>query len=65
MKNFIEVHTKHEKLPILVSTRHITEVRHSDIYMDDTLASSKEYSYIPCAESYEEIKSLIERAEEQ
>lgn len=64
MKNFIEVHTKHEKLPILVNTRHIVDVRHNDIYMDDTLPNASDYPYIPCAESYEEIKALIEKAVE-
>ena len=63
MKNFIEVHDKEDNEPRLVNIRHITEVKGSHVYTDDSQPFVCDFVCIECVETYEEIKALILSAE--
>ena len=64
MKNFIEVHSREGALH-LINVNHIVEVIGQTVYTDDTFPDATDYSRTVCTETYEEIKTLIERAVEQ
>lgn len=63
IKGFIEVHNiDNNKLPELINTQHIVDVRGSIIYLDDALPTALDYSYTKCVEDYYEIKDKIKEA---
>lgn len=63
LKGFIEVHNaKNRNNLVLINIRHIVEVHDDIIYTDDTFPGATDYSYIRCAESYDEIKRKIKEA---
>jgi hypothetical protein len=62
MKGFIEVTDKKGRKH-LVNIRHIEEIDGSVIYFAFQTMGSFEQDYINCEESYEQLKQLIERQE--